>query len=68
MRASERKVKCYISQNIHLVLAIVMEMVQQKGIQIPALKPGFHMIAPIARVAPIARNSVQTIQAIIWKQ
>ena len=32
------------------------------------LKPGFHMIAPIARVAPIARNSVQTIQAIIWKQ
>ena len=31
-------------------------------------KPGFHMIAPIARVAPIAQNSVQTIQAIIWKQ
>ena len=37
MRASERKVKCYISQNINLVLAIVMEMVQQKGIQIPTL-------------------------------
>ena len=33
-----------------------------------ALKPGFHMIAPIARVAPIARNSMQTIQAILWKQ
>ena len=32
------------------------------------IKLGFHMIAPIARVASIARNSVQTIQAIIWKQ
>ena len=37
MRASERKVKCYISQNIHLVLAIVMEVVRQKGIQIQHL-------------------------------
>ena len=30
------------------------------------VKPGFHIIAPIARVAPIARNSVRTIRAIIY--
>mgnify|MGYP006973591574 CR=1 FL=1 len=53
-----------------LKVTLLKEILQQLFLRTIGLKlkPGFHIIAPIARVAPIAPNGVQTIRATIRKQ
>ena len=59
-----------MKEDINIVLlkvTLLKEILQQLFLRTIRLKlkPGFHIIAPIARVAPIAPNGVQTIRATI---